>query len=171
MRFWFWIQPRRCTDRISGVAQRTWGGRRRPHRRREQVGSGVGEGRNTAERGRKAVTERVPFFKHVPFVYIVGGDGLRVRKLLDLIVEVGEVRNRRVETSEVNRVLERLTQRTQPPQAVGKEVKLLYASQIGTAPPTFAIVANRPEAIPESYQRYLVNGFYKEWASWVRRSV
>jgi GTP-binding protein len=56
-----------------------------------------------------------------------------------------------------------LVQRTQPPQAVGKEVKLLYASQIGTAPPTFAVVCSRPEAIPESYQRYLVNGFYKEW--------
>ncbi len=118
---------------------------------------------NTAERGRKAVTERVPFFKHVPFVYISAETGLRVRKLLDLILEVGETRNHRIETAEVNRVLERLTQRTQPPQAVGKEVKLLYASQIGTAPPTFAIVANRPEAIPESYQRYLVNGFYKEW--------
>ncbi len=118
---------------------------------------------NTAERGRKELAERVPFFKHVPFVYTSALTGLRVRKLLDLIMEVAEERTRRIETAEVNRVLERLVQRTQPPQAVGKEVKLLYASQISAAPPTFAVVCSRPEAIPESYQRYLVNGFYKEW--------
>ena len=118
---------------------------------------------NTAERGRKELAERVPFFKHVPFVYTSAVSGLRVRKLLDLIVEVAESRQRRIGTAEVNRVLESLVQRHQPPQAVGKEVKLLYASQIGTAPPTFAIVTSRPDAILESYQRYLVNGFYKEW--------
>jgi GTP-binding protein len=118
---------------------------------------------NTAERGRKELAERVPFFKRVPFVYTSAVTGLRVRKLLDLIMAVSEERTRRIGTAEVNRVLERLMQRAQPPQAVGKEVKLLYASQIGTSPPTFAIVSNRPEAIPESYQRYLVNGFYKEW--------
>ena len=42
-------------------------------------------------------------------------------------------------------------------------VKLLYGSQIGTAPPRFAIVCNRPGALPESYQRYLINGFRRHW--------
>jgi GTP-binding protein len=39
----------------------------------------------------------------------------------------------------------------------------LYASQIGTDPPGFAIVSNRPEEVPESYQRYLLNGFRTAW--------
>ncbi|PYO34357.1 MAG: hypothetical protein DMD74_11060 [Gemmatimonadetes bacterium] len=67
-------------------------------------------------------------------------------------------------TAEVNRVLEGLLQRQQPPQPVGEPVRLFYASQIGTAPPRFAIVANRPESIPESYARYLVHGFREAWA-------
>ena len=46
---------------------------------------------------------------------------------------------------------------------MGESVRLLYASQIGTAPPRFAIVSNRPEAIPESYTRYLLNGFREAW--------
>ena len=117
----------------------------------------------TAERGRKELSERVPFFKRVPFVYTSALTGFRARKILDLILRVHEERGRRIDTSEVNRVLERLVARAQPPQAAGKEVKLLYASQIGTAPPTFAIVSNRPNAIPESYQRFLVNGFYDAW--------
>jgi len=61
------------------------------------------------------------------------------------------------------RVLEALVERTMPPQKPGEAVKLLYASQIATAPPTIAIVTNRPDAIPESYQRYLINGFRAAW--------
>ncbi len=117
----------------------------------------------TAERGRKDLWERVPFFKRVPFVYTSALTGFRARKILDLILRVDEERRRRIDTSEVNRVLERLVARAQPPQAAGREVKLLYASQIGTAPPTFAIVSNRTDAILESYKRYLVNGFYDAW--------
>ena len=50
-----------------------------------------------------------------------------------------------------------------PPQKPGEEVKLLYASQVGTAPPVIAIVSNRPEDVPESYQRYLTHGFRAAW--------
>jgi len=46
---------------------------------------------------------------------------------------------------------------------VGESVRLLYAAQIATAPPRFAVVSNRPEAIPESYTRYLLNGFRAAW--------
>jgi GTP-binding protein len=80
-----------------------------------------------------------------------------------LVLEVAAERKMRVPTSEVNRVLEQLIQRAAPPQKPGEEVKLLYASQIGTAPPAFAIVTNRPEEVAESYQRYLVHGFRSAW--------
>ena len=42
-------------------------------------------------------------------------------------------------------------------------MKQLYASQIAVAPPTIAIVSNRPDDVPESYQRYLHNGFREAW--------
>ncbi len=109
----------------------------------------------TAVKGEKTVTTRAPFLRSVPFVYVSAVTGLRVRKILDLIVEVARERSKRVPTAALNQALEAITQRQQPPQKAGAEVKLLYVSQVGTAPPTFAIVCNRPEAIPESYQRYI----------------
>jgi len=118
---------------------------------------------NTAERGRAVVAERVPFLGAVPFVYVSALTGQRVRKILDLIVEVATDRTRRIPTAEVNRVLEGLRQRLQPPQRGGHDVKVLYGSQIGTAPPTFALVCNHPDAIPEAYQRFLLNGFREAW--------
>jgi len=122
-----------------------------------------GKDSNTAVRGQQEVVERAPFLAHVPFVYASALTGQRVRKLLDLILEVADAREVRVATAEVNRVLEELVERQAPPQKAGEEVKLLYATQVGTAPPTIAIVSNRPDDVPESYQRYLANGFRARW--------
>jgi len=118
---------------------------------------------NTAVRGEESLKARVPFLRAVPFLYTSALTGQRVRKLLDLILEVAAERERRIPTHEVNEVLQELLARTSPPQKEGDEVKLLYASQVGTAPPLFAIVSNRPDDVAESYQRYLVNGFREKW--------
>ena len=119
---------------------------------------------NTAIRGEQELAARAPFLNFIPFLYISAKTGQRVTKLFELILTVADERRKRVPTAEVNRVLETLVSRQQPPQPVGESVRLFYASQIGTAPPRFAIVANRPDAIPESYARYLVNGFREAWA-------
>ena len=119
---------------------------------------------NTAVRGEKELKERAPFLSFIPFLYVSAKTGQRVTKLFDLILSVALEREKRVPTAEVNRVLEALVDHQQPPQPVGESVRLFYASQIGTAPPRFAVVANRPEAIPESYTRYLLNGFREAWA-------
>ena len=118
---------------------------------------------NTAHRGQEELIEKAPFLRYVPFVYVSALTGQRVRKILDLIVQVAGERERRIPTAEVNRVLANLLERNSPPQQPGEEVKLLYASQIGTGPPTIAIVSNRPDEVPESYQRYLVHGFRSVW--------
>jgi GTP-binding protein len=119
---------------------------------------------NTAVRGERVLAERAPFLNFIPFLYVSAKTGQRVTRLFELIRTVAAERRKRVPTAEVNRVLEALVLRQQPPQPVGESVRLFYASQIGTAPPRFAIVANRPDAIPESYARYLANGFREAWA-------
>ena len=118
---------------------------------------------NTARQGQETIVAKAPFLRYVPFLYVSALTGQRVRKVLDLIIEVAADRERRVPTAEVNKVLASLIERNAPPQKPGEEVKLLYASQIATAPPTLAIVSNRPDEVPESYQRYLVHGFREAW--------
>ncbi len=119
---------------------------------------------NTARRGQDELIEKAPFLRYVPFLYVSALTGQRARKVLDAILEAAAAREERVPTAEVNRVLGELIERQAPPQKPGEEVKLLYASQVGTAPPTIAIVTNRPDDVPESYQRYLVHGFRAAWA-------
>jgi GTP-binding protein len=117
----------------------------------------------TASRGEALVTDRAPFLQFVPFLYVSAETGQRVRQLLDEILRVADERQKRVQTADVNKVLEALIGRNSPPQKPGEEVKLLYASQVGTSPPTIAIVTNRPHDVPEAYERYLANGFRAAW--------
>jgi GTP-binding protein len=118
---------------------------------------------NTGRRGELVVKEGAPSLAGVPFVYVSALTGLRARKILELIVEVADQRQRRIATAEVNRTLRELVQRNQPAQKASREVRLLYASQVGTAPPTFAVISNHPDAVSESYRRYLLNGFRAAW--------
>ncbi|HEV2131481.1 MAG TPA: ribosome biogenesis GTPase Der [Longimicrobiaceae bacterium] len=117
----------------------------------------------TAPRFEKALREKAPFLEWVPILFTSALTGQRVQKTLELILEVAEERQRRVATHEVNEVMRELYAHSKPPHATGRPVKLLYASQVAVAPPTFVIWANMPEAVPESYQRYLHNGFRRHW--------
>lgn len=111
----------------------------------------------------KKTREKVPYLNFVPFLFTSALTGQRVTKVLDLVLQVEEERRKRVSTSQVNQRLGELVARRQPPQAAGREVKLHYATQVETAPPTIAVFGNHPELLQEHYVRYLHNGFREAW--------
>lgn len=117
----------------------------------------------TAPAYEKEIRERAPFLKWVPILFTSAKTGQRVHRVLELIIEVAAERQRRVSTHEVNEVLRALATRTKPPHYAGHPVKMLYATQVAVAPPTVAIWVNYPEGVPESYERYLHNGFRQAW--------
>lgn len=111
----------------------------------------------------KELRERAAFLRFVPIVTASALTGLRVRKLLQIARHVQEERCKRISTSEVNRVLERLTRRRQPPQGGRGDVRIYYGSQVATCPPTFVLWLNRPADLAEHYRRYIHNGFREAW--------
>jgi GTP-binding protein len=117
----------------------------------------------TSVKFEKECAEKAPFLKFVPFVFTSALTGQRVTKVMDLIIEVEQERAKRVPTAQVNARLQELLARRQPPQAAGREVKLMYATQVETAPPTIAVFGNHPELLAEHYVRYLHNGFRESW--------
>lgn len=112
----------------------------------------------------KRVRVRVPFLQWVPILFTSAITGQRVRKCLDLILQVNAERSRRIETHEVNEVLEALVRRQPPPHFRGRRVKLKYATQPSVRPPTFAIFSNYPKALPAHYVRFIHNGFRDAWS-------
>jgi GTP-binding protein len=83
------------------------------------------------------------------------GEGLN--ELMKAIETVHETWNSRVSTSRLNRWLEGVIERHPPPAVSGRRIRIRYATQAKTRPPHFIVFCSRPEALPESYSRYLVN--------------
>ncbi|HEX8717161.1 MAG TPA: ribosome biogenesis GTPase Der [Gemmatimonadaceae bacterium] len=118
---------------------------------------------NSAARFEKDAEEKAPFLRFVPFLFTSALTGQRITRLLDALMAVDTERRKRISTAQVNARLEELLARRQPPQAAGREVRLLYATQVEVAPPAIAVFGNHPELVEEHYVRYLHNGFRESW--------
>lgn len=94
----------------------------------------------------------------VPIVPISAKTGEGVDQLLDTVLEVYALWNKRVPTAGLNRWLEAVSERHPPPAVSGRRIKLKYLTQSRTRPPTFYLSVSRPEALPTAYRRYLING-------------
>lgn len=117
----------------------------------------------TAAAFQREAARRAPFLKHVPFLFTSALIGLRVRKTLDLVLAVADRRAARIATHEVNEVVEALVRRRPPPHARGRPVRIKYATQADTRPPTFVLFANMPDEVPTNYRRYIVNSMRDRW--------
>ena len=63
----------------------------------------------------------------------------------------------RVSTATINEVINEAIAITQPPTDKGKRLKIQYATQVSTKPPTFVIFVNDKNLFHFSYQRYIIN--------------
>lgn len=107
---------------------------------------------------REACERLLPQLRGVPLVPVSAVTGAGLDRLRDAIFEAHRIWNTRVSTAELNRWLQHATATHPPPAVSGRRVRLRYATQVKARPPTFLIWCSRPEALPESYLRYLVNG-------------
>ena len=117
----------------------------------------------TALEFEKELKDRAPFLKWIPTIFTSAISGQRVRKCLDMILEIQKERNRRITTSEVNEALERILLHQPPPHSRGRRVKIKYGTQVSVAPPTFIFFTNLPKALPDHYIRYVHNNLRDRW--------
>lgn len=100
---------------------------------------------------RRDMERKLWFFSHAPVLTTSGLTRKRVTKVFPAIDEVLGERAKRISTAELNRFMQGIT----PPSYRGKTVKLRYLTQVASNPPVFAIFANKPEGIKESFIRHL----------------
>ncbi|WP_081158458.1 ribosome biogenesis GTPase Der [Ensifer aridi] len=104
-------------------------------------------------------TERLlPQARGIKAVPISGHTGYGLDRLMQAIIDTDKVWNRRISTARLNRWLESQQVQHPPPAVSGRRLKLKYMTQVKARPPGFMISCTRPEAVPESYIRYLTNG-------------
>ena len=96
----------------------------------------------------------MPYYKSI---YISAKSGKRVNEIIPAVEEVFENANRRISTGMLNDILHQAFALQSPPSKSGKRLKLLYATQSDTVPPTFTLFVNNAMLCPNSYLRYIEN--------------
>ncbi len=117
------------------------------------------EDRQKAMAELREMAERLlPQVRGVPLVPLSGLTGSGIDKLMTELMKVYATWNRRIPTAALNRWLAGVLEHHPPPAVSGRRIKLRYMTQHKARPPTFVAFCSRPEALPEAYTRYLVNG-------------
>jgi GTP-binding protein len=99
----------------------------------------------------------LPQVKGVPAVAVSGLTGEGLDRLMQAVVDIHAVWNRRVGTSALNRWLADVISAHPPPAVSGRRIRLDYVTQPKARPPSFVLFMSRSDALPDAYRRYLVN--------------
>ena len=107
----------------------------------------------------KEMFERLlPLLRGAPLVTVSAKTGRGLDRLHDAIVRAHDIWNKRITTARLNSWLGAMTEAHPPPAPGGHRIKLRYMTQVKARPPGFVVMCSRPDEMPESYKRYLVNG-------------
>jgi len=106
---------------------------------------------------REDVAHNLPQLKGVPVIPVSALSGRGADRLMKAVFDVYEAWNRRISTAALNRWFSDAVDGHPPPAVGGRRIRLRYITQPNARPPTFVVFCSRPEALPESYKRYLVN--------------
>jgi GTP-binding protein len=99
----------------------------------------------------------LPQVKGVPVVALSGLTGQGLDRLMQGIIDIHALWNKRVPTTPLNRWLADTIAAHPPPAVSGRRLKLNYITQPKARPPSFVIFCTRADAVPDAYQRYLTN--------------
>ena len=93
-----------------------------------------------------------------PIIFTTATTAHNVPQLVRLAEQLYRQAQRRVPTGRLNAAIEEVLALRGPSHKTGtKPPRILYASQISTAPPTIVCFVNDTRSFDESYQRFLVN--------------
>jgi GTP-binding protein len=123
-----------------------------------------------ADKGAKLVELReeaerlLPQVRGTAVVPVSGATGQGLDDLMQAILRVHEIWNKRISTAKLNRWLEAVLEHTPPPAVAGRRIKIRYMTQPKARPPHFVLFGNQLDELAESYQRFLINGLRQTFA-------
>nr|WP_320050446.1 ribosome biogenesis GTPase Der [uncultured Desulfuromonas sp.] len=112
---------------------------------------------HTMKKFTEEVRGQFKFLSFAPIMFVSALTGQRVAKIMETVEEVATHFNRKISTSELNRVLKEAEEAHPPAMYQGKRVKLFYITQTAVRPPSFTIFVNKEKGVHFSYRRYLAN--------------
>jgi GTP-binding protein len=117
----------------------------------------VADGQQELKRLRERLSDSLPQARGVEVVTLSALTGMRIDDLIPAVFLVNKVWNKRVITGPLNRWLSETIEHHPPPAVRRHRPKFRYVTQAKARPPTFVLFVSRPEAVGDTYLRYLEN--------------
>lgn len=105
----------------------------------------------------------LPFLPYAPIVKTCALTGQGIEGVLPTCKQVFDQFDMRIDTGPLNRCIRRAVTKHNPPSRGGRPLKILYATQVRSRPPSFVIFVNDPNLMHFSYERYLTNAIREEF--------
>lgn len=118
----------------------------------------------TVEKFRKKLDIDLAFMDYYKSITVSALTGQRINKLMEMVDYVYNKSTIRITTGVLNDVVNDITATVEPPSKNGKRLKIKYATQPLTQPPTFIFFVNDPMLMHFSYKRYLENSLRKAFS-------
>jgi GTP-binding protein len=121
----------------------------------------IGLSADDRARTKASLDRKLRFVSYAQVVFVSALHGSGLGELMDAVERAFESANMQVGSSQMTQILERASERHQPPMVQGRTPKLRYAHLGGQNPLRVVIHGSRTKTIPEAYRRYLAN-FFRE---------
>ena len=105
----------------------------------------------------KKIRYEAPHLNFASILFISAKTGQRVHKIFETVHEAYDFSRKEISTSLLNKVIMEIYSLNPPTSQKGKRLKIYYATQAGSAPPTFIIFINDKKLLSQSYERYIEN--------------
>jgi GTPase len=104
----------------------------------------------------RILRDEFPELAYAKVVFTSAVESAGLEPVLDAVLDSLESYNFRVSTGQLNRLIQDAVF-SRPYTSKGRALKVYYATQVSSRPPTFVLFVNDPELMHFSYQRYLLN--------------
>jgi GTPase len=103
------------------------------------------------------IRSQFQYLSYAPILFVSALTKQRLNRIPSLIKRVHENHSKRISSSMLNDVIMDAIAMTPTPSINGKKLRIYYATQVKTAPPTIIIFVNDEELMHFSYSRYIEN--------------
>ncbi len=110
----------------------------------------------------KIIRDEMPECSYAPIRFTSAKESSGLNAVLDTMMMALENWSFRISTGQFNRLIQE-AMFSRPYTSKGRNLKVYYATQASTTPPTFILFCNDPELMHFSYKRYLENQIRKHY--------
>ncbi len=108
---------------------------------------------------------KIPWLEFCELIPLSALKGSHLKLLKGTLIRTLLIRNEQIPTGKLNKAIETLVARNPVTvaNARGVKLKIKYASQVKSDPPTFMLFSNKSQGIPDNFRKYMVNGIRREF--------